>query len=205
MLLDKTHGKISGSNNSAEMVVKQTTDHHIFGNALCPEEHPANPTITMVKTRNIGEAEIYGMEFYVKQRVCSHLSVTAALPLNHSRITEDQVNLDNEGNPFEEYPGSLEKCGTALHPPPMDQRGNPIGFSDDRYYTGNNEELPYFHMKSYETLDIKVWRDWTINDKWQIQTALSCVNLTDKVYGTEIVYVNPGRYVEATCGVRYLF
>ena len=60
-------------------------------------------------------------------------------------------------------------------------------------------------MKAYETLDIKVWRDWQLGEKWQLQTALSCVNLTDEEYATEIVYVNAGRHVEATMGVRYAF
>jgi iron complex outermembrane receptor protein len=31
------------------------------------------------------------------------------------------------------------------------------------------------------------------------------VNIFDKEYATEIVYVNPGRFLEATVGLKYLF
>ena len=38
-----------------------------------------------------------------------------------------------------------------------------------------------------------------------LNTSLSAVNIFDDQYATEIVYVNPGRYVEFMVGLRYLF
>lgn len=60
-------------------------------------------------------------------------------------------------------------------------------------------------MESYETIDAKIWRDWQLTPKITLYTALSGVNLLDKEYATEIVYVNPGRYFECMTAFRYAF
>lgn len=169
------------------------------------EEHPTEPETTLVKTRNIGEAEIYGLEFYVKQPIGEHLCFTGSLTLNHSEITKDNTNPDNEGNQLRNAPDYWGSLGLRYTRPEWVNGEILYRFSDDRYYDDNNEDLPYFHMKAYETLDIKLWRDWRLSRKWLLQTALSCVNITDEEYATEIVYVNSGRHVEATMGFRYLF
>lgn len=169
------------------------------------DPHPSDPTITLVQSRNIGEAEIYGLEFYLKQPLGKHLGFTGSLTLNRSEITEDEKNPDNEGNQLRNSPDYFGSIGFRYLRPEWANGEILYRFSDDRYYDDNNVELPYFHMKSYETLDIKIWRDWKLTEKWLLQTALSGVNITDEEYATEIVYVNAGRHLEATMGVRYLF
>lgn len=74
------------------------------------DPHPTLPKTTLIRTRNMGEAEIYGLELLLKQPLTEHLSFTGSLTLNHSRITEDQVNPANEGNQLRNSPdywGSL--------------------------------------------------------------------------------------------------
>lgn len=169
------------------------------------EAHPTEPNTTLVKTRNIGEAEIYGVEFYLRQPITERLSFTGALTLNHSRITEDLVNPANEDNQLRNAPDYWGSLGLRYSHPELINGEILFRFSDDRYYDDNNEDLPYYHMASYETVDVKLWRDWRIAEKWLLQTAFSAVNLFDEEYATEIVYVNPGLHIEAMMGVRYLF
>ena len=169
------------------------------------EAHPTLPGTTLVKTRNIGEADIYGLELYLKQPLTDHLSFTGSLTLNHSEITKDITNPANEGNELRNAPDYYGSVGLRYKRPHLVNGEILFRFSDDRYYDDTNTDLPYFHMKSYETLDAKVWRDWELDDKWVLQTSLSGVNLFDREYATEIVYVNPGRHVEAAMGVKYLF
>lgn len=169
------------------------------------EAHPTVANTTLVKTRNIGEAEIYGLEFSLEQPITQHLSFTGALTLNHSRITQDQVNPDNVGNQLRNSPDFWGSLGLRYTRPDLVNGELLFRFSDSRYYDDNNEDLPYFHMKAYETLDLKIWRDWRITPKVTLHTALSGVNLLDEQYATEIVYVNPGRYLECMMGVRYAF
>ena len=78
-------------------------------------------------------------------------------------------------------------------------------YSADRYYDDENTQLPYFHMDAYQTLDLKLWRDWKLTDRWILKTALSGVNLFNQQYATEIVYVNPGFYVQADVRLTYRF
>ena len=169
------------------------------------DEHPTLPNTTIIHTRNIGEAEIYGLEFYVKQPLTKHLALTGSLTLNHSEITEDKTNPDNVGNQLRNAPDYWGSVGLRYLNPKLFNWEVLFRFSADRYYDDNNEDLPYFHMDSYQTVDVKVWRDWQLCEKWILQTSLSAVNLFDEDYATEIVYVNPGLYVEAMVGVRYLF
>ncbi len=169
------------------------------------DAHPTEPDTTLVRTRNIGEAEIYGVEFYLSQPLTEHLFFTGALTLNHSRIVKDEVDPENEGNQLRNAPDYWGSLGLRYVRPEWANGEIVFRFSDDRYYDDNNEDLPYYHMEAYETVDAKIWRDWKIGDKWTMLTAFSVVNLFDQEYATEIVYVNPGVYVEGTVGFRYAF
>ena len=169
------------------------------------EEHPTEPNTTLVKTRNIGEAEIYGIELYLSQPLTPKLKFTASLTLNHSRITEDTVQPENVDNQLRNAPDYWGSIGLRYTDPELINGEALFRFSDDRYYDDNNENLPFFHMKAYETFDVKLWRDWKLDNNWTLTTMLSGVNLFDEDYETEIVYVNPGRYLEAMVGVRYAF
>lgn len=169
------------------------------------DEHPSVANTTLVRTRNIGEAEIYGIEFYFRQPLTQRLNLTCALTLNHSRITEDLVNPANEGNQLRNSPDYWGSIGLRYTRPEWVNGELLVRFSDDRYYDDNNEDLPYFHMEAYETVDLKFWRDWKLAENWLLRTQLSAVNLFDEKYATEIVYVNPGLHVEANLGIRYTF
>ena len=169
------------------------------------DPHPTVPDTTIIKSRNIGKAEIYGLELYLKQPITKHLSFTGSFTLNHSEITEDQTNPDNVGNQLRNAPDYYGSLGLRYINPELFNWEILFRFSDDRYYDDNNEDLPYFHMDAYQTVDLKVWRDWRLSKDWVLTTAVSAVNLLDDDYATEIVYVNPGLYVEGSVGLRFLF
>ena len=169
------------------------------------EAHPTVPDTTVVETRNIGEAEIYGLELGLEQPLTRHLSLSSALTLNHSRITEDQVNPDNVGNQLRNSPDYWGSVGLRYINNDLFSWEVLFRFSDDRYYDDNNVDLPYYHMEAYETVDVRLWRTWELGSDWELLTSLSAVNLFDEEYATEIVYVNPGLYVQGTVGLRYRY
>lgn len=169
------------------------------------EAHPTVPDTTVIMTRNIGSAEIYGLELGLEQPLTEHLSLSSALTLNHSRITEDQVKPDNVGNQLRNAPDYWGSVGLRYLNNDLFSWEILFRFSDDRYYDDNNEDLPYFRMEAYETVDLKLWRTWELGTDWELLTSLSAVNLFDDQYATEIVYVNPGLYVQGTIGLRYRY
>lgn len=169
------------------------------------EAHPTEPNTTVVMTHNIGQAEIYGLELGLDQPITEHLALSSALTLNHSRITEDQVNPDNVGNQLRNAPDYWGSIGLRYIDNDLINWEVLFRFSDDRFYDDNNVDLPYYHMEAYETLDVKLWRTWKLGTDWELLTSLSAVNLFDEQYATEIVYVNPGRFIQATLGLRYLY
>ncbi|OQX27520.1 MAG: hypothetical protein BWK80_04795 [Desulfobacteraceae bacterium IS3] len=167
------------------------------------DENPDLEGGSIIRSQNLGGADIYGLEIGVKQRLFSErLRFTASLTFNHSEITDDPANSGHQLRNAPDYWGSV---GLAYMNPEMLNADLLFRFSDDRYYDDENTELPYFHMKSYETLDAKIWRDWKIANNVMLTTSLSAVNIFDREYETEIVYINPGRYIEASAGVKYVF
>ncbi|MBU0969334.1 MAG: TonB-dependent receptor [Proteobacteria bacterium] len=190
----KTLFKVTGYYGIIEDIMAYTYD-----------AHPTLPGTTLIKSRNMGEAEIYGLEFYLKQPLTRHICFTGSLTLNHSRITEDQINPANVDNQLRNSPDYYGSIGLRYVRPDLINGEVVLRFSGSRYYDDNNEDLPYYHMEAYETVDVKIWRDWTIAPKVTLHTSVSGVNLLDKEYATEIVYVNPGRHIECMMGVRYAF
>ncbi|MCG8549970.1 MAG: TonB-dependent receptor [Desulfobacterales bacterium] len=187
-------------------LIRITAYHGVIENIMAYTYEPNEPfSTTLVKTRNIGEAEINGVEVYIKQPITDHLAFTGSLTLNNSEITKDETNPDNVGNELRNSPDYFGSLGLRYLNPRLFNWEILFRFSDDRYYTDNNEDLPYFHMESFETFDVKVWRDWALSEKVTLHTQVSVVNLLDEEYATEIVYVNPGRYAECMMGIRYAF
>lgn len=188
-------------------LLKATTYYGVINNIMSYtyEAHPTIANTTLIQTRNIGKARIYGLELYLKQPLTRHLAFTGALTLNRSRITEDKTNPANEGNQLRNTPDYWGSLGLRYLNRKLFNWELLFRFSGDRYYTDNNEDLPYFHMEAYQTVDAKIWRDWRIAKDWVLTTSLSAVNILDEEYATEIVYVNPGLYLETMVGVRYLF
>jgi iron complex outermembrane receptor protein len=166
------------------------------------DENPYVEGGSIIRTKNLGKAEIYGLELKADQRITDELSLFAALTLNHSRIADDP---NNEGNQLRNAPDYWGSVGLRYLNPDLFNAEALVRFSDSRYYDDANTDLPYFHMDSYETMDAKIWRDWKLSNDLILTTQFSAVNIFDKEYATEIVYVNPGRFLEATVGLKYLF
>ncbi|MGQ9669462.1 MAG: TonB-dependent receptor [Desulfosoma sp.] len=166
------------------------------------DENPAVPGGSIVRTQNLGGAEIYGVETLLEQRITDKLWFMGSLTLNHSRIIDDPKNGGHQLRNAPDYWGSL---GLRYINPDIVNANILLRFSDDRYYDDENTELPFFHMRPYKTLDLRIWKDWRLADKWIMTTSISGVNIFDKYYETEIVYVNPGRYIEGMVAFRYLF
>lgn len=164
--------------------------------------NPALPGGTIIRSLNLGKAEIYGVELMLQQRITQELSLFGALTLNHSRLKDSGVNSDHQLRNAPDYWGSL---GLRYLNPKLFNAQVLLRFSDDRYYDDENTNLPYFHMESYATVDAKVWKDWKLADKWVLTTGLSGINLLDKEYATEIVYVDAGLTVQADFILSYRF
>lgn len=166
------------------------------------DENPAVPGGSIIRTKNLGGARIQGVELQLRQPLTRELSLFGALTLNSSRVKDDPVNDGHQLRNAPDYWGSV---GLRYLNPELFNAEALFRFSDSRYYDDENTELPYFHMKAYETVDAKIWRDWKMAPDWILTTTFSAVNIFDEDYATEIVYVNPGRYLEFTVGVRYAF
>lgn len=166
------------------------------------DENPDVVGGTIIRTLNLGGAEIYGLELALQQPLSQHFFLTAALTLNHSRIIDDPLLSGNQLRNAPDYWGSV---GLNYLNPQWVNANVIFRFSDERFYDDENTDLPFFRMQAYETVDVNVWRDWKLRDNLILNTGLSVVNLFDQFYETEFVYVNQGRYVEGTVGLRYVF
>jgi len=165
-----------------------------------------NPYVTggsIIRSQNLGGVEIYGLELGLKQKLpLDGLWLNASLTLNHSEIIDDPLKDGNQLRNAPDYFGSVQLLYLR---PELFNTSLLFRFSDDRYYDDENTDLPFFHMSEYETLDLKVWRDWKLAKGIVATTSLSAINIFDRDYETEIVYKNPGRYIEGTIGVKYAF
>lgn len=166
------------------------------------DENPDVPGGSIIRTKNLGGARMQGVELQLRQPITKELSLFGALTMNSSRIKDDPKNDGNQLRNAPDYWGSV---GLRYLNPDLFNAEVLFRFSDSRYYDDDNTELPYFHMKAYETVDVKIWRDWKLAPDWILTTSFSAANIMDEDYATEIVYVNPGRYLEFTMGVRYAF
>jgi iron complex outermembrane recepter protein len=167
-----------------------------------------SPGITIIRTRNVGEADIYGAEFLLTQRITSELSAFASLTLNHSEIVSDPVtgtNVSNEGHQVTNAPDYFGSIGLRYLNPKLVNASATLRFSDSRYYDSENTQLPFYYMNAYESFDIKIWREWDLTKEVRLITAFSAENLFGRDYQTEFIYVAPGRNFSGTVGVKYKF
>lgn len=167
-----------------------------------------SPGITIVRTRNVGEAEIYGAEFLLTQRLTPELSFFGSLTLNHSEIVSDPVtgtNVSNVGHQVTNAPDYFGSVGLRYLNPKLLNASATLRFSDSRYYDSENTQLPFFYMNAYESFDIKIWREWSLTRDVRLITAFSAENLFGRDYQTEFIYVAPGRNFSGTVGVKYGF
>jgi len=167
--------------------------------------YDVNPNVaggTIIRTQNLGTAEIYGVELGAEQKITDRLRLFASLTLNHSRLKDSGANTDNQLRNAPDYWGSL---GLRYLNPDLLNAQATLRISDDRYYDDENTDLPYFHMEAYQTVDAKIWRDWRLSKDYILTTGLSGTNLFDQEYASEIVYVDPGRCIQADINLKYLF
>lgn len=167
-----------------------------------------SPGITIIRTRNVGEAEIYGAEFLLTQRLTSELSLFASVTLNHSEIVKDAVTgstVSTEGNQVSNSPDYFGSVGLRYLNPKLVNASATLRFSDSRYYDNENTQLPFYYMNAYESFDIKIWREWNLTKEMRLITAFSAENLFGRDYQGEFIYVAPGRTFSGTVGVKYSF
>lgn len=143
---------------------------------------------TIIRSLNLGQARIYGLEVLAEQRLAGGLTVSGTLTLNRSRLRDSGANT---GHQLRNAPDSYGSLSLSYARPSMLNAQATLRFSDDRYYDDDNTNLPYFHMEAYQTVDLKLWREWEFPRNVTLTTAISCINLFDKQHATEIVYVHP--------------
>lgn len=166
------------------------------------DPHPTLPGVQVIRYNNVGEAEIYGVEGQISQRITDHLSAFMSLTYNHSYIT---VDPDNKGNQVTHAPDFMGSVGIKYADPKLFSGTLIFRACDSMYYDSENTDLPYYHMDPYETLDAKIWRDWKLTEKITLKTALTVENIFDRKYSPEFIYVNPGRTFQAVAGINYSF
>ena len=164
------------------------------------ESVPGHPTWSIIRYSNMGEAEIYGLEAQLNQRLTEHLSAVLNLTLNHSEIVDDPVN---EGNQVSQAPDYMFNIGLKYLNPGLINGSLTFRAIDDMHIDNENINVSYFAMDSYESIDAKMWRDWKISDKVTLSTSLSVENLLDDGYEPYFYYENPGRTFMATVGINY--
>jgi iron complex outermembrane recepter protein len=167
--------------------------------------YDVNPAVsggTIIRSQNLGTAEIYGLELGLEQKLTDTLGLFASLTLNHSRLKDSGANTDHQLRNAPDYWGSL---GARYLNPELINAQATFRVSGARYYDDENTDLPYFHMDAYQTVDAKIWKDWKLAPKWILTTGLSGTNLFNQQYASEIVYVDPGLSVQMDVNLKYLF
>ena len=173
---------------------------NMFSGVYSP--HPTLPGVSNLKIQNIGKAEVYGLETQINQHITDYLSAVMNLTLNKSRIIDDPTN---QGNQVANTPGFMGNVGIKYMNPNIVNGTLTYRYVGNQFYDNENTRLPYYSMKSYQSVDAKIWRDWKLTKKITLKTAFSVENLLDKNYAQEYVYENPGRTMQATVGINYAF
>lgn len=166
------------------------------------DPHPTLSGVNIVRTENLGGARIYGLELSLEQRIAQGLKGFLSLTLNRSRIVDDPEKRGNELRNSPNYSGSL---GLIYTNPRLINGRVSLRFCDDRYYDDENTPLPYYHMKPYATLDMKIWRDFELRKNVTLSLSLSGENLTNRRYETEFIWIHPGRSLMGNASLRYIF
>ncbi len=174
------------------------------------DQHPTLPAVSIVRTRNVGEAEIYGVESVVEQRIFERIFLHVSHTQNHSRIVKDPTPYDGvhpnlKGNQISNAPDYQGSAGIRYFNPAVVNMQATLRYSGQRYYDNDNTDLPCYKMKPFQTVDIKLWRDWTLYESLIVSAAFSCNDVFDETYNSEFIYVNPGRTWQVNVGARYLY
>jgi iron complex outermembrane recepter protein len=188
--------KKSGTSFSATAYYGKITN--MFSGRYDP--HPTIKGVSILTYQNVGKAEIYGLEARLEQRLVEHLSATLNLTLNESRIIEDPAN---QGRQVANSPNFMGNVGLKYANPGLINGTLIYRWVANQFYDNENTGLPYYHMNPYQTVDLKIWRDWKLTDKTTLKTALTVENVLDRQFAQEYVYANPGRTVMGVMGVNF--
>ncbi|MEW6266329.1 MAG: TonB-dependent receptor [Thermodesulfobacteriota bacterium] len=188
-----------GTDFSATFYYGEITDMATYTYA----QHPTLANVQIVKARNVGEAEIYGLELSLKQRLIKDLYFLGSLTLNHSRITKDEYRRENVGHQIMLSPDYSGSVGLRYQNPDLVNAEATLRFSDFRYYDNDNTDLPYFKMKAFKTVDARIWRDWKITDNLVLTTQLTGVNVFGEEYELGPFCLAPEPYYEGFLGLKF--
>ncbi len=174
------------------------------------DQHPSIVNTTIVRTRNASEAEIYGLETLISQKIGNFVSLFVSHTQNHARIIKDSTpttgtNVNVKGNQISNSPDYYGSAGIKFEDPSLFNASVTLRYSGQRYYNNENTDLPYFEMKPYQTTDVKLWREWIVFESIKLTAAASVNNVFNDDYESEFYVVNPGRIWSCTAGVRYIF
>ncbi|MBN1533191.1 MAG: TonB-dependent receptor plug domain-containing protein [Spirochaetes bacterium] len=175
------------------------------------DQHPTLPAVDIVRTRNVAEAEIYGVEILFTQRFGQHLMVFLSHTQNHSRIIRDRNPFDVDhptvkGNQVANSPDFHGSAGLRFLYNELFNFSASVRYADWRFYDNDNTQAPCYHMRPFVTLDLKIWRDWYLTDELILSTAFSVNDVFDtENYFTEFYTISPGRTWMVNLGMRYLY
>lgn len=159
--------------------------------------------VRTLRARNTSEAELYGVEIGLDQTLTKNLLLHASLTLNESEIVKDEIAPENEGNQLKFTPDYFGSVGLRYQNPSLVNVSLDFVFTGDRFMDDANTEGLMKHLDSYETFNIKLWRDWRLRDGMVLTTALSGINVFDEHYEYCGCYIGPGEYYEMTIGIRF--
>ncbi len=162
--------------------------------------HPTIKGISLLKIENVGKAEIYGLETRVEQRILERLSASINVTLNQSRIVEDP---NNSGNRVANTPNVMGNVTLKYVNPSLINGTLIFRYVANQFYDNENTGLPFYHMSPYETVDMKIWRDWKLTNRSILRTALTIENILDKKFAQEYVYMNPGRVIMGVASINF--
>ncbi len=164
------------------------------------DPHPTIKGVSVLTYQNVGKAEIYGLETRVDQRITEHLSALVNITLNQSRIIEDPTN---QGNMVPFSPSFMGNVGLKYTDPRLLNGTITYRYVASQFYDSENTGLPYYHSAPYQTVDLKIWRDWKLTEKSILKTSLTVENVLDKQFAQEFVYMNPGRTIMGVVAVNF--
>jgi iron complex outermembrane receptor protein len=172
----------------------------MFSAAYTP--HPTLSGVSIIRYKNVGKAEIFGLEAQIDQVITPHLLAYMNLTLNRSRIVEDP---DYKGNDLATTPGFMGSIGLKYLNPFIVNGTVALRACSNAFYDNANTRLKYYQSSPYATVDMKLWRDWKLTEKITMKTAFSIENLLDDDFAPYYIYENPGRTMQGTVAFNYAF
>ncbi|HVN98122.1 MAG TPA: TonB-dependent receptor [Syntrophorhabdaceae bacterium] len=191
-------GQLKKTGTSFNMTTYYGKIENMFSGVYSPS--PTVPGVSLLKIQNIGKVEIYGLETQINQIITDQFSAVMNLTLNKSLIIEDPAN---QGNQVANTPSFMGNAGIQYMNPRLMSGSLIYRYVGNQFYDNENTRLPFYSMDSYQTVDLKIWRDWKLTERTILKTALTVENLLDRQFAQEYVYPNPGRTIMGVVSVNF--